>query len=251
MKKKNIKCQIPYNFEYGSKILEIIYDNRESIDSIYFGFENACRDLGRNRNTVEEHMDKLIKIKKETGIKLAYVLNTIVKTNINDCDRYVLDSGQIDIVIIALDDMYRQIYEIYGEQFEYEVSRFYYLLDENINRQLESRANCFAFGFEKELEQYVGFSNAKKIIYIVNENCYKDCDMKLIHNMNQLKRNAGENIPKFNCPYLDKRRFYSYEDIDHVCDSYPISILKVCDRAFSDDVLEEEFGKWLNYVKKN
>lgn len=243
-----LKCQIPYNYVYGEKIVKMIYDNKQWIDSIYFGFENACRDMGRCDKDVDYHINFLRKIKQETGIKLAYVLNTVLDEKLNNTDKIILNSGMVDIVIIAKDSLYREVYNWYGDSFDYEVSRFYYYIKENTG-EIETNAKYYAFGFERELVDFWKKKNRNQLIYIVNENCYDKCEMKLVHNTNQLVRNKGEKIAKFNCPYIDKRRFYDYIDIDAVNDKYSIDILKICDRAFPDEKLENELEKWLEYIK--
>lgn len=248
MNNDQIKCQIPYNYIYGEEIISIIYSNKDYIDSIYFGFENACRATILNKYTVDEHINKLTKIKKETGIKMAYVLNTLLPASLNGIDKAILNTDLVDVVIAARDSVFEEVNILYKNKFEYELSRFYYLIPENVNRSLEQKASYVAFGFEKEL--CVCTSKDVKKIYIVNENCYEGCNMKLVHNINQLRRNMGERIEKFNCPFLDKRRFYDYYDIDLICKKYSIQILKVCDRAFPDNRLKEELHKWIRYVKQ-
>lgn len=44
---------------------------------------------------------------------------------------------------------------------------------------------------------------------------------------------------------LDKRHFYSEEEVNEICQSYPIEIIKVCDRAFDDEKLLEHMRKWV------
>jgi hypothetical protein len=246
-------CQIPYNFQFGDAVLDFIYNNSSMIDSIYFGFENACRSMKHNDKTIETHLEKLKSLKKDLGIKLAYTLNTIIPVDLHESDYYILDSGIVDVVIVALDDVFAQLYAKYRNAFDYELSRFYFLIDGNRQGMLKF-SKYAAFGFEKEVCSYFrrcqDVKKDYKLMYIANENCYPGCEFKMQHNKNQIERNNGLRKDKFNCPYQDTRKFYTREDIEAVHRKYPIDILKVCDRAFSDDRLLGEMKKWVGIASE-
>ena len=240
--------QIPYNFEYSKPMKNYINEKLHLIHSIYFGFTNASRATVLNKKSLEEHV-KCLKEFKDKGIKLAYVLNQVIAFNgLDETDKFFLESNLVDIVILSQDKMFDYVYERYGDKFIYETSRFYYYLNNNKGKLLEN-SQIVAFGFKKELDQYwkeiYRVNPNISISFIANENCYSKCEFKIQHNTNKNLRNNGVEVAKFNCPYLDKRYFYSEEDVNKVCEEYPIEIIKVCDRAFDDATLLEHMRKWV------
>lgn len=240
--------QIPYNYGYSKTVKDFINERLDIVHTIYFGFANASRATILNNKTIEEH-ERCLREFKNKGVKMAYVINQVIDfEGLDENDKYFLDSDLVDVVILSQDKAFDAIYEIYGDKFAYETSRFYFYLKENTGRLLE-KSSIIAFGFKEELDKYwdkVKEANPNMMIsFISNENCYSKCDMKMAHNANQNLRNNGADIPKFNCPYIDKRNFYSEEEVQEVCRLYPIEIIKVCDRAFDDEKLLEHMRKWV------
>lgn len=240
--------QVPYNYEYSLPVREFVSENAKLIHSIYFGFSNASRATILDKMGIEEHM-KCLSDFKQKGISLAYVLNQVIDFNgLDEYDKYFLDSGLVDIVILSQDTAFEYIYEKYGDKFEYETSRFYFYLNNNDGILLKA-SSIVAFGFEKELDLHwnkISTINPNvKISFIANENCYSKCKLKIQHNANQNLRNKGIDVEKFNCPYIDKRYFFTEEDVKTVCEKYPVEIIKVCDRAFDDEKLLQHMRKWV------
>ena len=240
--------QIPYNYGYSKPVKDFINERLDIIHTIYFGFTNASRATILNNKTVEEH-ERCLRKFKDKGVKMAYVINQVIDfEGLDENDKYFLDSDLVDIVILSQDKAFDAIYEIYGDKFVYETSRFYFYLKKNTGSLLK-KSSIIAFGFKEELDKYwdkVKKANPNMMIsFISNENCYSKCDMKMVHNANQNLRNNGVDIPKFNCPYIDKRHFYSEDEVQEVCRLYSIKIIKVCDRAFDDEKLLEHMRKWV------
>lgn len=240
--------QIPYNYEYSRQVKDFINERLDVIHTIYFGFASASRATILNSKSIEEHVECLREFKNK-GVQLAYVINQVIDfTELDEYDKYFLNSDLVDIVILSQDKAFECIYEKYGDKFTYEASRFYFYLKENSGTLLE-KSSIIAFGFREELDKHwdkIKEINPNiKISFISNENCYSRCDMKIAHNENQNLRNNGVDIPKFNCPYINKRHFYSEEEVQSVCEAYPVEIIKVCDRAFNDAILLEHLRKWV------
>jgi hypothetical protein len=250
-----LKCQIPYNFNYNNTLFQYLSDYRHIIDSVYFGFSNGSRPIKKNSRDLKYHLTKLAKIKNILGIKLVYVLNSVIPIEIGDSDKEILSSGIVDVVTIARDEVYVQVQSLakrYNLNFEYEVSRFYNYIHENQNNLIKS-ANFIMYGFEHEIQKYLTLKNDNEGIkfgYIVNEHCYPMCDKKLQHNSNVILRNLGQTDEKFSCPYKEKRILYTTKEIKSVCLKYPVEILKLCDRTMSDGELLNIFEKWFPFTEK-
>lgn len=245
----NIKLKIPYNFMYSDQLIDYLENYSDLIDSIYFSFSKGSRPIKNLLDNKFLHMKKLENIKNRLQVKVNFVLNSVISIPITDLEYFILESGLIDIVTIARDDVYNPIKE-YNEKrninIDYEASRFYKYIKENTGA-LQENADILTYGFEHELPRKK--REEQLLCFIANERCYDKCDFKVEHNTNVMLRNLGLTSEKFSCPYKDKREIYSMEKVHRICQEYEVDLLKFCDRTMSDDELLEIFRLWFPYIK--
>ena len=251
----DLLCQIPYNFRYDEGLVEYLADYKDIIDSIYAGFSKGSRPVKNDSRKTQQHLKHLSEIKVALNIRIVYVMNSVIPTDLDTVDRTVLKSGIIDCVNFARDDIFKKVYDFTQEnnlKFSYEISRFYSYIKDNKNI-LKNKAEYILFGFEHEMESFKSEKDHfpfLKIGYIANENCFPFCDKKLEHNRNVVLRNLGKEKEKFSCPYKEYRKTYSPEEILEVCSKNNVELLKICDRTMSDDELIHVFSKWFPVVRK-
>lgn len=244
----NIKLKLPYNFSYSEELTDYLEPYSDMIDSIYFSFSKGSRPIKKLQDRRYFHMKKLEKIKERLKVRLNFVLNSVIPVQVTDFECFMLESGLIDIVTIARDDIYEPIKEYVDKKnfkMIYEASRFYNYIGEN-NGILFKNAGILTYGFEHELPAN---KNEQLLCFIANERCYDKCEFKIEHNTNVLLRNLEVTLEKFSCPYKDKRQVYSHEKVERICRKYDIDLLKFCDRTMTDKELLEVFQLWFPFIK--
>ena len=182
-------------------------------------------------------------------VRLNFVLNSVIPVQVTDFECFMLESGLIDIVTIARDDIYEPIKEYIDKKnfkMVYEASRFYNYIGENKGILLKN-AGILTYGFEHELP--ANKNEEQLLCFIANERCYDKCEFKIEHNTNVLLRNLEVTLEKFSCPYKDKRQVYSHEKVERICRKYNIDLLKFCDRTMTDKELLEVFQLWFPFIK--
>ncbi|MGE5329310.1 MAG: hypothetical protein ACM3KR_07375 [Deltaproteobacteria bacterium] len=250
----SLLCQVPYNFSYDEGIMDYLYSYKDIIESVYAGFSKGSRPIKNDNKTITQHLKRLCEIKEALDVRIIYVMNSVIPTDLDDIDKTFLTSGIVDCINLARDDIFEEVYGFAQKnklKFSYEVSRFYDLIQDN-NDILKKSADYILFGFKHEIEAFQSVRSkfpAFKIGYIANENCFPFCDKKLDHNRNVILRNLGKEKKKFSCPYKEYRKLYTTEEITDICDKNNIDFLKICDRTMTDEELLNVLLKWIPIVE--
>lgn len=245
----NIKLKLPYNFSYSEELMEYLEPYSHMIDSIYFSFSKGSRPIKNVRDRRYFHIKKLENIKERLQVKLNFVLKSVIPLEITDFEYFIIESGLVDIITIARDDVYEPISQ-FVEKKElkvlYEASRFYNHIKENEGLLLKN-ADILTYGFEHELPTDI--NEDQLLCFIANERCYDKCEHKIKHNTNVLLRNLELTSEKFSCPHKDKREVYSHEKVQRICEEYNVDLLKFCDRTMTDEELLEIFQSWFPFIE--
>ncbi len=246
-----MEVKIPYNFNYNEDLTELLCNNKHHISSLYFSFSKGSRPVNSGTISIKYHLKRLEFLKSLLNIDIVYALNSVVPTKLDYTDHEILNCGIVDIVTLARDDIYHQVKSFVGKKpiesfLKYETSRFYNYITENTG-ELRSASDYIVYGFEKEIPPIR--DNTQKHGFIVNENCYPDCDKKILHNTEVVHRNLSNGTKDFSCPYKEKRILYSKEYIRRIISNYSIDYLKLCDRTMTDNELMQVFIEWIPFVE--
>lgn len=243
-----MKLKLPYNYSYDEELMAYLEENSNIIDSVYFSFSKGSRPIKNVNESRYYHLKRLEKIKYKLGCKLNFVMNSVIQIDFTEFEQAILESGIVDIVTLARDDIYKKIRDYNegeGIKIAYEASRFYNYIEDNKGDLLRN-ADILTYGFEHELS--TPKSEKQLRCFIANERCYEHCDFKIKHNTNVILRNLGKTTEKFSCPYKEKREIYSVEKVSRICNQYNIDLLKICDRTMTDEQLIDVYKTYFPII---